>query len=147
MIRKPTHEEAMRIDAILRGIEVRLKPEHFSWNGHKEEAYALLKALGHKPPTSSCFGCWVQGMNKLRMAINLPPIDHGAREGVPEARMAICYTCPAYHEATISCGRLIVDAISPKEVTDTDGKTITPCGCFLPAKTNLKHAHCPANKW
>lgn len=152
MIRKPTPEEAHRIYTVVTGVEVTLKPEHFAWNGHREEAYALLRALGHKPPTSACFGCWVQAMNKLRIAINVPPLDHGTTPERMEMRLSICRECPAYHAVTESCGRLVLDAFSPVPVM-VDGVDIEPCGCRLTnygiwkGKASMKHAHCPANKW
>lgn len=41
-------------------------------------------------------------------------------------RLSICRTCPEYISSTSQCRR---------------------CGCFMSAKTKLKHASCPLGKW
>ena len=43
-----------------------------------------------------------------------------------DRRYAICTACPMYNKVLLICN---------------------DCGCFLPAKTKLKEATCPQNKW
>jgi hypothetical protein len=43
-----------------------------------------------------------------------------------QKRYAICLTCPKFNSTT---------------------KTCTLCGCFMPAKTALLNADCPAGHW
>ena len=147
MIRKPTYEEAQRIAQIVSEVEVRYKPDYFDWKEHKPEAYALLKSLGHRTPSKSCFSCWIKALDQLRVAISLPPLDHGATESQAARRMALCEVCPAFHPNTQSCGRFILDAINPVPVQMEDGTMIEPCGCNLFLKTKLRRASCPAKKW
>ena len=45
---------------------------------------------------------------------------------VVSKRLAICKSCPEYIATTSQCRR---------------------CGCFMSAKTKLKVASCPINKW
>lgn len=52
-------------------------------------------------------------------------------------RLATCRACEHYVEKTKSCGPLITEAF-------TDSKL---CGCYMPAKTKLKVASCPLDKW
>lgn len=144
--RPPTYAEAERITLIVSEIEVTFKGESFDWKEHKAEAYAILDSMGIDFSKRSCFACWVGTLNKLRKAINLDPIDHGARPERAAFRMDVCTTCPAYHASTQSCGRLILDALSPEPVT-IDGEQVTPCGCYLPLKVKFKHATCPAGRW
>lgn len=158
MRRTPTLAEAERIAAIVADVVVTYRPDHFDWKGHKAEALTLCKSLSGYKPTKPCFSCWVRVLNILREAINLERIDHGADEQTSARRMEICRACPAFHENTVSCGRLFLDAIDPHPVT-VDGQQVNPCGCRLYldvsvagmtlslGKTQLKRAHCPANKW
>lgn len=146
MIRTPSIEQAERIALIVQEVTVTFKPEQFDWEGHKVEAYTLLTALGHKTPNKSCFSCWVNALNKLRVSIKLDPIGHPDVER-GERRMTICKACPAFRNGIIkSCGRYILDAITPIPVS-ADGQMIEPCGCDLNLKTPLKWAKCPASKW
>ncbi len=150
--RPPTYAEAERIAVIVAEVEVRYTPESFDWKTHKAEAYALLRAMGEKAPDKSCFSCWVNALNKLRKAIGQPPFDHGASAERTAFRLDVCTTCPAFHTSTESCGRLILDALSPQAVM-IDGEPVNPCGCRMTdfglwkGKASLKHATCPANKW
>jgi ribosomal protein L32 len=43
-----------------------------------------------------------------------------------ETRMNVCRQCEHLHPTTKLCMR---------------------CGCFMPAKTKIKNAHCPLGKW
>jgi hypothetical protein len=146
MRRTPTLAEAERIAAIVSDVVVTYRPDHFDWKGHKAEAFDICKLLSGYKPSKACFSCWIRVLNILREAINLEPIDHGADEQTAARRMEICRACPAFHENTVSCGRLLLDAINPHPVT-VDGQQVNPCGCSLVLKTKLKRAHCPANKW
>lgn len=150
MKRRPTIEQAERIELIVREVEVRFKkddqPELFDWKDHKPEAYAILRALGERPASKSCFSCWVATLDKLRKAIGLDPLDHGTSKERATFRLDVCKQCPAFHATTESCGRLILDALFPEPI-DIDGEEVKPCGCYLPLKVTMKHATCPAGKW
>lgn len=52
-------------------------------------------------------------------------------------RLAVCQSCEHYVTTTKSCGPLVTEAF-------TDSKL---CGCYMPAKTKLKVASCPLDKW
>lgn len=56
---------------------------------------------------------------------------------IREMRMDTCRACQHYVAATKSCGPLVTEAF-------TDSKL---CGCFMPAKSRLKVASCPLDKW
>ena len=149
MRKSPTIEQARRIHAILTQVEVRQKEQHFSWgtpeNG--KEARELCYAIsGYRPSKSDCFSCRVKVLDILRESVGLPPISRPVTHEKAESRMAICIQCPAYHPNTQSCGRLFLDAISPKPIM-IDGELVNPCGCFLPLKTSIKISACPARKW
>ena len=144
--RPPTLAEAERIAVIVREVEVSYKPDAFDWKEHKPEAYAILTSMGESFSKRSCFACWIGTLNKLRTSINLDPFDHGTSAERAAFRMDVCTTCPAYHASTQSCGRLVVDALFPEPVM-IEGEAVNPCGCWLPAKVNLKHATCPAGRW
>jgi len=45
---------------------------------------------------------------------------------VSDNRMNTCISCPSFIELTKQCKK---------------------CGCYMPAKTRLKKATCPMNKW
>lgn len=49
-----------------------------------------------------------------------------APDEVAHQRMTICQGCPKFKPTMKICGS---------------------CGCYLPAKTKLKGATCPLNKW
>lgn len=149
MKRQPTIEEAKRIHQIVVEVSatVTYQPEHFSWGPHKKEAFDLIRTLGGKPPNKSCFACWVKGLDFLRQAVNLEAMGRSVSLDKQQSRMDKCQACPAYQRKTESCGRLILDFLSPRPVPLIDGGHIIPCGCYLPAKTSLKHASCPAKKW
>jgi membrane protease subunit (stomatin/prohibitin family) len=53
------------------------------------------------------------------------PETEYASEDAQQSRYSICENCPHL----------------------TVAKTCTQCGCFMPAKTRLKHAVCPIEKW
>ena len=148
--RPPTYAEAERIALIVSEIEVTFKGESFDWKEHKAEAYAILDSMGIDFSKRSCFACWVGTLNKLRKAINLDPIDHGARPERAAFRMDVCTTCPAYHASRglipASCGRFVLDALAPEPVM-IEGEEVKPCGCALELKVNMKHATCPASRW
>ena len=148
MRKTPTFEQAIRIGHVLDGITVNLKAQTFSWKSNEllAEGLALCKAISGYKPKSGCFSCHLKVANILAEAIGLPPYDHGTTEDRKAFRMDVCATCPAFHPSTQSCGRFILDAISPIPVV-IDGEEVLPCGCYLPLKTSMKHATCPAGKW
>lgn len=57
-------------------------------------------------------------MENTQVDQHLPP------EGYAQQRIAICKSCPEY--------RMMI---------------CSQCGCFMPAKTRLKGAECPLQKW
>lgn len=56
----------------------------------------------------------------------LDPNTEYAEKDVAKARYDICLSCPELINITRQCKQ---------------------CGCFMVAKTKLKHADCPLNKW
>ena len=52
-------------------------------------------------------------------------------------RLATCRNCEHYVPKTKSCGPLISEAFTDSPL----------CGCYMPAKTKLKVASCPLDKW
>lgn len=148
MRKTPTFEQAIRIGHVLDGITVNLKAQTFSWKSNEllAEGLALCKAISGYKPKSGCFSCHLKVANILAEAIGLPPYDHGTTEDRKAFRMDVCATCPAFHPSTQSCGRFILDAISPIPVV-IDGEEVTPCGCSLLIKASMKWAECPAGKW
>lgn len=149
MKRPPTIEEAQSIHEIAVRVTATIdfKTEAFSWGTltEKREAYAIMESLGIDRPQKSCFSCYVSALGKLMATIGLEGFAHPSEER-RDKRLAMCHTCPAYKSRTQSCGRLITELFTPKQVL-VDGKNITPCGCFLPIKASLKHSHCPAGRW
>lgn len=144
-VRRPTEIEAQRIHDILEKVEA--TEQSITWHGTLPEAIELSNALGYKLQfTNNCHSCRLRLLNVLRQEIGLPGIGRKAPEEWSKARFETCQTCPAYHKRTKSCGRLIIDAISPKTVK-IDGEDVTPCGCFLPLKVEWMHSQCPANRW
>jgi hypothetical protein len=148
MRKTPTIEQAERIAHVLSGITVNLKANSFAWgtNDNRAEGLELCKAISGYKPKSACITCYVRVANILAEAIGLPPYDHGTTEERKAFRLDVCATCPAYHASTQSCGRLILDAINPEPVM-IDGEAVNPCGCYLPIKTSMKRATCPAGRW
>jgi hypothetical protein len=129
-------------------MNINRKHQIFAWGSpaNMAEGLALCKDLSGYRPKSQCFSCYLKVANILAEAIGLPPYDHGTTEDRKAFRMDVCATCPAFHTSTQSCGRFILDAINPQPVT-IDGEEINPCGCYLPIKTSMKHATCPAGRW
>lgn len=52
-------------------------------------------------------------------------------------RLATCRACEHYVQKTKSCGPLVTEAFTDSPL----------CGCYMPAKTKLKVASCPMDKW
>ncbi len=52
-------------------------------------------------------------------------------------RLATCRNCEHYVQKTKSCGPLVTEAFTDSPL----------CGCYMPAKTKLKVASCPLDKW
>lgn len=123
---------------------------HIEWSGPKVKARAweLARELGANvdQQPGDCPPCNLVVVNALRLHIGWPVLAEEVSPPLHEARLAICRTCPAYHTSTHSCGRLILDAISPKPVT-IDGHEVNPCGCLVDAKARFPNQICPADKW
>lgn len=135
---KATLEQAERIHAILGEVEFDGSP-NFGYNW-PQAVKLCFEITGYIPP-SRCSSCRHNVHDRLRKAVGLS-IARKPDESLRQQRMAICHKCPVYHPSTDSCGRLILDAISPKEV---DG--VKPCGCVISLKAAFTSERCPANRW
>lgn len=145
-----TPEQFNRIMAVIRKVTWHRESESFSWGPNPNdgaEAKALILEIGGSwAKKKNCFGCYMDVLNQLHVAVGLPPVTNKIPQSRTEARLAKCHACPAYHADTESCGRLIADFLAPQPV-EIDGMLIQPCGCYLPIKATIKWATCPANKW
>lgn len=153
---KVTPELAETIRAILSRVEF-VPRVSVSWKpGDYAEAKAIAREIAdYRGGNSGCISCHFRILNILREAVDLPPIGAEASDSLKARRLAICRgvagdgsdACKAYHPATDSCGRLVLDAFLPDLVTLDDGRRVQPCGCYLPAKSWIKSERCPASKW
>jgi hypothetical protein len=151
-------------DAAIRGILSRVSyvpKQMVSWgiapDGSKDwnTVRALTRELAAYNPSGSCMGCHFRALNILREAVDLPPVGGEASESLRTRRLAVCRgvspdhsdACPAWHPSTDSCGRLLVDALSPDPVKMEDGHMVMPCGCAVSVKSAFRFFRCPANKW
>lgn len=140
-------EEAVRIDDLLKVCRADEHVVNWGTLDRKSEAFAIAKAIaGYDPSNKSCLSCNIKIANILREAVGLPPISQPAGETLYAHRIAICEQCPAFASNTLSCGRLIFDAMDPQPV-NIDGTDVHPCGCYLPLKARIKSSKCPASKW
>jgi hypothetical protein len=64
--------------------------------------------------------------NGVTMFDAINPNTQKADIDISEARFEICLSCPELIKITKQCKQ---------------------CGCFMNAKTKLKHASCPIRKW
>lgn len=127
----------------------------------KSRAYAFANEQGHSlNPSKSCPACDAEVIDIVRKAAGLQPMVKEARARVILARKQACRggdgktaiksePCPAYHEGTDSCGRLILDAFISDPI-EVDGRMIQPCGCRLFGvfgKGRMEGQTCPANRW
>ena len=140
--RKPTHAEAQEINEILATVTYDQAP-HFG-NNWKRASALCYELTGYKPP-GVCTSCRHAVHDRLREAVGLG-IARRPKESERNRRIAICHACPAYTKRTDSCGRLIVDALSPRPVL-VDGAEVLPCGCNITLKATFTSEQCPANKW
>ena len=53
------------------------------------------------------------------------------------SRLTTCEACEHFVPSTRSCGPLVTEAFTDSPL----------CGCYMPAKTKLKVASCPLDKW
>ena len=148
MRKQPNAQQIAIIHDVLKSVRVDLKGQSidFGMPDNKVAAFKACKDLTGYKPATACFSCYLKVLNLLRESVNLPPYDHGVATETADVRLSWCIECPAYHHTTRSCGRLGIDAISPKAVI-VDGIEVNPCGCFLPLKVTMKSATCPAGKW
>lgn len=148
LLRQPTEQEATRINDLLQQVNVvNATPPRIEWNGNKAELFDLSWEIGGYRPTKNCYACHLQALNILRTSVGLPPLTQHAEDSERAQRMAICSACPIFVPSTQSCGTLVVDHLRTRTVTLPDGRSVTPCGCYLPLKTWIKTAHCPAQRW
>lgn len=140
--RKPTRAEAQEINEILGAVTYDKAPYFGShWRRACELCYDLT---GYKPP-GQCTTCRHAVHDRLREAVGLG-IARRPKESVRNKRIAICHACPVYKAHTDSCGRFILDALSPRPVL-VDGTEVLPCGCNITLKATFTSEQCPANKW
>lgn len=69
---------------------------------------------------------WKDALGETRPWDFVNPKTEYVEKEVAQTRYDICKACPMLIQATKQC----------KE-----------CGCFMKAKTTLKHAECPLHKW
>lgn len=132
----------------LREIAERATVYGFASPQDAKDAWVIVKAIdGYDPPNKSCGACIKRCINILRKEIGMEPVQREMSPKLWKARLAICQGCPVYVKATESCGRLIRDAISPQPVSLPDGRTVKPCGCYVPAKARFENQQCPAGFW
>lgn len=114
-----------------------------------KDAWRLVKEIdGYDPPNKGCSSCIKRCINILRAQVGMEPVQREMHPRLWKARLAICEGgCPAYHKNTQSCGRLGLDALYSQTVDLPDGRTIKPCGCYIPAKARFANQQCPAGFW
>lgn len=110
------------------------------------ECVAMCAKVHGFRPSSSCPSCHLTVLDILRRHIGLPAWRTEVSEDTAERRKAICKGCPIYRPKTDSCGRLFIDAVTPKPVK-MGGKEVQPCGCIISLKAHIRGAECPAKLW
>lgn len=130
----------------------------------KSRVYAFANEHGGLSlnPSNSCPACDIQAVEAVRKAAGMVPLNKEATARMILSRKRACQgadgmtsvkadPCPAYHAATDSCGRLIVDAIPlVRDQVEVDGRMVQPCGCRLFGvwgKARMEDQKCPAGKW
>lgn len=71
-------------------------------------------------------------------------------EELRDYRMSICDQCPLEADAyygKICSNKRYLNIRTGKARTFPCDECVQGCGCRLEAKTRVKDAHCPANKW
>jgi hypothetical protein len=109
-------------------------------------AVALCRSLTGYVVNGPCADCRLACLDRLRALVGLGPARRPVSDERHQQRLAVCHACPVYHPDTGSCGRLIVDAITPRQV-EVGGRIVTPCGCVVALKARFKSEHCPGNFW
>ena len=115
----------------------------------RNEAFSAYRTTTRRKLNERCPTCHFTVIDWLRSIADLPPLIKDASAHMVKMRKEICTTCPAYDAEQNSCGRLILDAISPQPVI-VNGEPIEPCGCrlFGPlGKATFKSSRCPAGLW
>lgn len=120
---------------------------------NKAWAFAFAQRMGRNIGNpSECPPCNIEAANELRKAVGWPILVDTVPPNIHTTRLRMCQgdgtapKCPAYHTTTHSCGRLIVDAITPKPIK-VDGRMIEPCGCEVDLKARFASQQCPAGRW
>lgn len=146
MPRKATPEEAAKVNEILARVTFDGSP-YFASNEDWKQACAYVKAFsGYVPNGGGCSSCRFKVHDILREAVGLTVARRPVSESKAAKRIATCHECPVYRKGTDSCGRLIIDALSPKPVA-IDGENVYPCGCIVSLKAQFSTETCPANRW
>lgn len=147
MRREATPEEFTEINAIIETITVSDTNIVDMPNANYRRAQELVTSIhGYRINNPTCPVCVLNMVDILRRIVGLGPARRPATQTMQDERMQVCISCPAYHEGTKSCGRLVLDTFSPRPV-EIDGRMVNPCGCHLPLKVKFKSERCPANKW
>ena len=146
MLRKATPEQAEHINAILSRVTFDTSPFFASNEDWRTACIYAMTFTGYVPNSGGCASCRHAVHDILREAVGLGVARRPTKEARYAERLATCHACPVYHKATDSCGRLIVDALSPKPVA-VDGENVYPCGCIVTLKAKFSTETCPANRW
>lgn len=146
MRKAPTPEDIATANAIIGRTEYGVKNRIKFAQGDYLIAAKLSKDYTGYYPDGVCNSCRLKVYDNLREIAGLTYARSPLGEDMVSTRRAICHTCPAYHPSTDSCGRLILDAISPMLV-NVDGQQVEPCGCIITLKTMFRSEQCPASKW
>jgi len=146
MPRKATPEEAVEVNAILSRVNYDTSPFFGSNEEWRRACYYAKAFKGYVPNSGGCSSCRHEVHDILREAVGLGVARRPTKEARYQERLATCHECPAYHSTTDSCGRLFIDALSPKPVA-VDGENVYPCGCIVSLKAKFSTETCPANRW
>lgn len=136
-------------EQLIRGIAERATMYGFATQRDAKDAWRLVKEIdGYDPTNKGCGSCIKRCINILRAQVGMQPVQQEIPAKYWKQREAICRGgCPVYVKATDSCGRLVLDAISSRPVTLSDGSVVYPCGCPLITASRWKDKKCPAGFW
>lgn len=137
-----THEVLKLLTRITVDRENNVVAEQADWS----RAVTLCRTLTGYTVNGPCNACHLACLDRLRGLVGLGPARRPLSDERHQQRLAVCHACPVYHPDTGSCGRLIVDAITPRQV-EVAGRLVTPCGCVVSLKARFKSEHCPGNFW
>lgn len=143
---KPTQQDIEIANAIIARVVVGKKNHTSFAKGDFEAAAHLSRKYTGWNPSSCCNSQRIMLHDKLRAMVGMAFARKPLEPTQIEARIAICHSCPVYHKTTGSCGRLIIDAISPHPIS-VNGQDVLPCGCVIALKALFKSETCPGKFW